>query len=566
MVTLRAGGAAGSVRPAVTPGHGTAAPNLERLAGTDIVAAMSRILPVAASLLTTALAAPQAPPAEPRTVPERTSFAATSRATDVDAFCAAVAKLPHGDRIVLSSAGRTHGGRDQLLAKVSLPADGAPRLRVLAIGNIHAGEVEGKEALQVLLREFANGEHEDLLRHADLWFLPVYNADGNEAMSRTNRAGQNGPPETGERANAQGLDLNRDFVKVDAPETRNLLTLFRTIDPHLFFDLHTTNGSYHGYHVTYATSLSPNVDPTIAALSRTLLDATTAAMLKEHGYATFDYGNFETHDWDGSGAPESAKGQRGWFTFDHRARYGINYFGLRNRIAVLSEAYSYADFATRIAATRAFVLCVLHAAVARRTEIAAACRDADARLAAAPPVDFRFDTVFADPETMDVLVGEVDEVAGVDGTPPRFVRKGDGKPERMPVIRAFRARKARPLPAAWAIEAPTADVRDRLTAHGVAFTLLAAATRVRAEAFAVAEKKKPKRPYQGHQELVLGGTWQAPAECELAAGTLLVDAHQPLARLAAVLLEPESEDSLSSWNFFEAATTDHYPVVRVLAP
>ncbi|MBL8729723.1 MAG: M14 family metallopeptidase [Planctomycetes bacterium] len=509
--------------------------------------------------------APQQQPA-PRTVPEASDYTQTSRAADVERLCRAAAERPHGDRLTLRTIGTSHGGHEQLLVQVALPdAAQTPRLRALVIGNIHGGEVEGKEALQLLVREFAEGDHADLLRQVDLWLLPIYNVDGNEAVALGNREGQNGPDACGERANSQGLDLNRDFVKVDAPETRTLLALYARVDPHLFVDLHTTNGSYHGYHLTYAPSLSPNVDPGVARATRDLLDRAQAAM-RARGFQTFDYGNFETRDWDGSGAPESATGVRGWYTFDHRARYGIHYFGLRNRLSVLGEAYSYCDFATRIQATRAFVLCLLQDLVAHRADHERACADADRRLVSGDePVAFGFATRFAEPEPLDVLVGEVDKIEGKDGAPLRYVRKGDGRPERMPVVRAFRATQQIALPGAWAILAPTADVLDRLTAHGVPHEVLTAARRVQAERFAVQKQRKPKRPFQGHQELVLEGTWEPAAPFELPAGTALVSARQPLARLAATLLEPQSEDSLSTWNFFEAQTDAHYPVLRVLA-
>jgi hypothetical protein len=510
-------------------------------------------------------AAPQQPQAL-RTVPEASAFTQTSRAADVLRFCTAAAELPHGDRLTLRPAGQSHGGHDQLLVHVALPTPPpTPRLRALVIGNIHAGEVEGKEALQLLVREFAQGEHTELLQHVELWLLPIYNVDGNEAVAVGNRQGQNGPDAVGERENGQGLDLNRDFVKVDAPETRTLLTVFGEVDPHLFVDLHTTNGSHHGYHLTYAPAMSPNVDAGVARATRQLLDRVQVSM-RGHGYATFDYGNFETRDWDGGGAPESAAGVRGWYTFDHRARYGITYFGLRNRISVLSEAYSYCDFPTRIAATRAFVLCLLQDLVLHRADFERVCAAADrAPVETREPLPFGFATTFAEPEVQDVLVGEVDKVEGVDGAPVRFVRKGDGTPERMPVVRAFRATQHIVLPTAWAIPRPTAEVRDRLSVHGVSFELLGEARHVHAEQFSVHKKKKPKRPFQGHQELVLEGEWQAAADVELPVGTLLVSARQPLAMLAATLLEPQSEDSLSSWNFFEAQTDAHYPVLRVLA-
>lgn len=524
-------------------------------------------VPSCAAVFATAVLAQSPPPAEPPTRPEATGYGATSSAADVEHFVDAVVRLPHGDRLSVEVAGKTSSGRAQLLVHVAMPPDPAhPRLRALVIGDIHAGEVEGKEALQVLLREFANGDHEDVLRRCELWFLPIYNVDGNEALGKRNRPGQNGPTEVGQRANGQGLDLNRDFVKAEAPETRTLLGLFGRLDPHLFVDLHTTDGSYHGYHLTYAPSLSPNVDPAVARLSRALLDDATAAMRAQHGYATFDYGNFETHDWEGSGAPESAPGVRGFYSYDHRARYGVNYFGLRNRIGILSEAYSYCDFATRIAATRAFVLTLLQGLVARADEVLTTTGAADRRLVQpTDPVWFGWATGFGAPERLEVRVGEVEKVPGGDGEAGRLQRKGDGVAETMPVFRSFRARQLKALPDAWALLAPSPETVALLQRHGVQFAAVETAREQAAERFVVTGKKKPKRPFQGHQELVLEGHWEDVPSASLPLGTLIVPAHQPLGRLAATLLEPESEDSLSTWNFLEAATETTYPVLRLRA-
>ncbi|MBL8734392.1 MAG: M14 family metallopeptidase [Planctomycetes bacterium] len=501
----------------------------------------------------------------PATTPEASEHAATSTAEQVAAFVAACTRLPHGDRLTTSVAGKSHAGRDLLLVRVaSTTTPSTPRRRVLVIGGIHAGEAEGKEALQVLLREFANGEHDDVLARCELWLLPIYNVDGNETTGLGNRPGQNGPDAVGRRENAQGLDLNRDFVKAEAEETRTLLRLFQDLDPDLFVDLHTTDGSFHGYHLTYAPSLSTNVDDGVARVSRALLDRATAE-LAQQGFAAFDYGNFETHDWEGSGAPASAPGQRGWFTYDHRARYGVNYFGLRNRLGVLSEAYAYADFATRIAVTRAFVLALLHGLVADEATVTKAMAGADAALTApTTPVRFGFATGFAPAETLPVLVGKADKVGRGDGRPPRFVRQDQSTPEVMPVVRAFRSAQHRELPKAWAVLQPDAVVAELLRRHGVSFTTVTTLSSARGQHFVVKQKKKPKRPFQGHQELVLEGAWSEPADVELPAGTLLVPADQRLARLAATLLEAESEDSLSSWNFFEATTGERYPVLRLV--
>lgn len=501
--------------------------------------------------------------AAPRTVPERSDYERTSTADDVAAFVEDCRQLPHGDRLSVAVAGSSGDGREMLLVKASLPADpDTERLRALVIGNIHAGEVEGKEALQVLLREFANGEHEPLLRRCDVWFVPIYNVDGNEAMRAGNRRGQNGPDVVGTRHNGQDLDLNRDFVKADAAETRVLLGLFRELDPHLFVDLHTTNGSHHGYQLTYAPSLSTNQDPAIAAFSRDLLERVRGAARSEHGFEMFDYGNFETRDWDGGGAPESGPGARGWYSYDHRARYGVNYFALRNRIAVLSEAYSYDDFETRIRATRAFVLELLRGIVADEAELRAAAELADARPTSGARMWLGSDTTFAPPEELPVLVSQVEKVER-DDKPVRYRRTGDADEQTMPVFRRFRSRRAERLPEAWAIPAPTPEVLQRLRWHGITFAAVDTAQTVSAQRFRVDKKRKPKRPYQGHQALELEGEWLPAEDVRLALGTVIVPGDQRLARLAAVLLEPRSEDSLSTWNFFEHQTDSHYPVLRL---
>lgn len=520
-------------------------------------------LRLSALLLGAGLIAQTAEP--PRTVAESSDYAETSRIADVERFVHACAQLPHGNRLAVQVAGKTHEGRAMLLVKTSLPEPATkPRLRALVIGNIHAGEVEGKEAVQELLREISLGQHEELLRRCDIWFVPIYNVDGNEAVKVGNRRGQNGPDAVGRRPNGQGLDLNRDFVKADAPETRILLSLFREFDPHLFVDLHTTNGSHHGYHLTYAPSLNPNVDAAVDRFTRGMLER-TRKKLQQQGVETFDYGNFETRDWDGGGAPSSRKGERGWYTYDSRARYGINYYGLRNRVSVLSEAYSYADFATRIRATRAFVLGLLHDLVDHEQHARDAMAAADRRVTEGrAPVWFGTTTTFADPERLPVLVGKVDRVDGENGRPTRYVRIDESSPEVMRVARRFRSTRQRRLPVAWAVLNPTPEVVQRLQWHGVTFQAVEEATSRRARQFAVAKKRKPKRPYQGHQALVLEGTWQPARAHDLAPGTLIVPADQRLARVAATLLEPLSEDGLSTWNFFEDQTDKTFPVLRLL--
>ena len=362
----------------------------------------------------------------PLTAAEQSGWRRTSTHGEVLEFLAALEALPGAQRLERSVFGESEEGRELVVVAaggVDPARPGEPELRVLVNANIHGGEVEGKEAVQQILREIALGEHEELLRGTRIYFVPVYNADGNDRIAPANRVSQNGPDGgVGVRANARGLDLNRDFVKAESAECRALLGLFRRHDPHLFVDLHTTNGSYHGYHLTYSPSLATNVDPDLDAFQRgELLPAIRAAMAERHGYRVFDYGNF-------TGGEE-----RRWVTYDHRPRFGTNYYGVRGRLGLLSEAYSYLDLETRVAVTRAFVLESLAAAAAARGRILALCAAADRRLTGGGEVRFGTATALAPPAEGEILVGSVAELELPEGLGVRRVASPDYRAERMGV-------------------------------------------------------------------------------------------------------------------------------------
>jgi murein tripeptide amidase MpaA len=194
----------------------------------------------------------------PRTQAERTGYLETSSHASVVAFLDSL-KGP-GRPITSGVMGKTTEGRDLPYVIVSRPlyatADAARssgRPIVFVQGNIHSGEVEGKEALQMLVRDLLLDSRPNVLDSIVLIALPNYNADGNERLApqARNRGAQNGPEMVGTRPNATGLNLNRDYMKADAPETRASLGMFNAWDPHVFVDLHTTNGSYHGYNLSY---------------------------------------------------------------------------------------------------------------------------------------------------------------------------------------------------------------------------------------------------------------------------------------------------------------------------
>lgn len=479
---------------------------------------------------------------------ERSQWQATSSSADVRAFLKTL-HAAYPDAFEISSIGKTLQGRPIQVAIVKRRAKSdRPRLRAVIQANIHGGEIEGKEAVQVLLREIALGGHQDILKDCDIWLVPIFNVDGNDEFHDGNRTSQNGPTGVGKRSNAQDLDLNRDFVKVESPEARAMIGLFTRVDPHLYMDLHTTNGTAHGYHLTYAPSLTSNQDGDLDKLMHDrFIPAVRAAILKNHDVRIFDYGNASRR-----GNPPS------WTTFAHTPRYASNYGGLRNRLSLLSEAYSYLPFKERARATRAFVVESLRELVRRREEVLALCAEADRRVLAGE-VRFGYQTGLVEPVEGKILMGSVERQGR------RRVANAEYREVEMRIRVRFVAKKSIPYPAAWAVVGASDAVRTALIIHGIQVERLTEAAEVQGEEFVVSSKSRARYVYEGHKVVSLRGELRHGKRM-LPVGTLLIRARQVHGRAAAQLLEGHSEDSLASWNFFDADLQGEapvYPVFRI---
>jgi hypothetical protein len=501
----------------------------------------------------------------PQSRAERTGFEETSRYDDVRGFLDALASTT--PRIRVETFGKSEEGRALPLVVIGDPPAASPDAArasakpiVLVMANIHAGEVEGKEALLHLARRMTVGDLQPLLPGAVWLFAPIYNADGNERISLDNRPEQYGPVAgVGTRENAQGLDLNRDFMKLESSEARALVQLFSRWDPHVVVDLHTTNGSYHGYHLTYSPTLNPNADPGVLAFARAqLLPAVSGAMGERHQLRTYYYGNFTTvealereHE-----RPNAAAGTPAWRTFDHRPRFGNNYIGLRNRIAILSEAYSYVHFEDRVRATEAFVEEILRFVAANGDAVRRVTAEADraaASIAGSPAgVGFRLQAL---PSPVEILVGDVEPKENPRSGRQMLAMAGSVAPTRMPDYAIFEATSTRRVPRAYFIRASPdrlhVTIASRLREHGITVEELAASRTVDVEQLVVTDTRVADRAFQGHQERSLSGRFER-REIELPAGSIVVGTDQPLGRLVFYLLEPESDDGLTTWNVLDA--------------
>jgi hypothetical protein len=580
--------------------------------------AVSAVLPL---VLASALNAQQ-------TRAERTKYAETSLYTDVISFLDSLQQ--RGAKIHVGFIGRTMQWRDVPYVIASRPLVTTPleakrlgRPIVYVQGNIHSGEVEGKEALLALLRDLTMSSKPNVLDSIVLIAVPDYNADGNEALApqARNRGAQQGPEMVGTRPNAQGINLNRDYVRAETPETKGSLAMFNAWDPDVFVDLHTTDGSYHGYALTYSPSLHPAAAIPGAtfggAFARdSMLPVLRARMKARDHFAIFDYGNFS-----GDESPRAGPGEmRSWSTYSHTPRYGTNYYALRGRISVLSEAFSHDPFETRVKSTYAFVHELLSFTAERAKSVLAVSRMSDAGLESGKSFDVPIRATLTAHGTVQTVIEEMLDTipearetlraqaaaaaaaraagggrggrgggAGGRGGPAAcawpltqagmrcgMVRTGKFVNQKMLVRDRFDGTLTAKLPVAYLLKRmPGQDsLIAQLRLHGVVVERLTSRLDLRGEQFTVDSVIKLP-PGDGHSDIRVAGTWAASDHVTGEPGDYIVRSAQQLGILSVILLEPLCDDGLTAWNYFDAAldpmmksadpSARVFPVARITA-
>jgi dipeptidyl aminopeptidase/acylaminoacyl peptidase len=521
---------------------------------------MPHLFTLIALVLTTSLQVPDK--SQPlQTVAERSGYRATARYNDVAQWCTEFAKatpLAH-----LTELGQSSEGRSIPLLILADPpvktaehATHSGKLICLVIGNIHAGEVCGKEALPIVLREICASPHPALLKDVILAVAPIYNTDGNERVSRTNRPGQVGPEEgMGQRANARGLDLNRDFIKLEAPETRGLVRFLNEWNPHLFIDTHTTDGSYHRYLITYEGPKSPSGDIKVVDYVRqNLLPAVSAALGKQTDVKSFFYGNFN-------------RDHTQWNTYPAEGRYGTTYVGLRNRLSILSEAYSHAPFKERVLATRDFVRECIQTAANHKSEIIKVLEDSRQAATHAGEISKGHGTDLVSIRSRPELTAKPATILGFVERAEGGRRGSTGEPKDYTVElrNHFETSETVSRPFAYLVPASCREAVANLRRHGLDVQELREDILLDLEVYKVDSIEKSPRRFEGHNTLDLKVTPRRESRM-VTAGTLLIRTAQPQGALAVYLLEPRSEDGLAVWNFFDLDLKQggDFPVTRLV--
>jgi len=467
-----------------------------------------------------------------------------------------IGESPEGRRLPLVIASRP---------MVAGPADArrSGRPIVYLQANIHAGEVEGKEATLMLLRDLAREPvGKGMLDEIVLLTTPIYNIDGNEKISENNRRGQNGPVMAGERRNGQNLDLNRDGIKAESNEMQAVLKHVYTLwEPDAIIDLHTTNGSRHGYQLTYAPALYPNLDKDVAEFNRDKLLPTVRKRLQaEHDIQVFDYGN-TSRGRRGQEQPQ----QQIWRTFECDPRYVSNYAGARNRIGVLSETVTYVPFDNRVRVAYHFTRMVLDEIRINKEEVVRLMRQADARVIdwgrqpeRAPELGVAF--------TMDNR-GVEDMLLEKPGTYDRSVI---GPPKELETVKVevwdrFKVTKTSKFPAAYMIPAEMTAVVELLGKHGVVVEKLLGDWSGDTEAFMIEAVGGGggRRTFSGGGQSVTGQFAKNP-NAQMEAGSYMVRTAQPLGILAFTLLEPENPDSVAAGGFVNdyLKVNEKFPILK----
>jgi dipeptidyl-peptidase 4 len=486
------------------------------------------------------------------TVAESSDFTATATGEQVLSF---LRELKHEwNAAELHSIGTTVEGRpiQGVVIEPEVVSKDQRPLTVLILGGIHPGECDGKEALLAYMRDLARSKDSAWFQKLRLIFVPNFNADGDARRGNNHRPGQAGPVEgMGIRENALGLDLNRDFIKLETPECRSLVAAYNQFDVDVLMDLHTTNGSLHRYQLTYDIPHNAAAPQALDQYLRRELLPSVTEKLTTKGFETFYYGNFD-------------KPHRRWESYGHEPRYSTEYMGLRGKIGILVESYSYASFETRFLANYAFVDEVLKRLAADHERLVEAIyRHRQFNLAGTEvPIA---SSLIQTEESVKVLgyqtesgqppVGPFDEKSASKHKPHDYI---------IPLWNQTKAVRSALLPAAYAIPSQYAWAVSRLQRHGIPVFQLPQDAQQTAQVAKIVILKSPAQPFQGHSMQSLGVEWRTEPT-KLTAGTYIISVPGPLARLAAYMCEPESDESLATWNFFDPYLQEgaDFPIVKL---
>ncbi|AFH50440.1 Putative carboxypeptidase [Ignavibacterium album JCM 16511] len=430
---------------------------------------------------------------------------------------------------------------EQRIADGKKPLDKAT---VLIINGIHSGEIEGKDASMILLREILiSKEKEYLLDSINLLVVPIFNVDGHERKSKYNRINQNGPEEMGWRTTAQNYNLNRDWMKADSPEMQSMLLLTSTWNPDFIIDTHTTDGADYQYSVTYQVERFSNIDSQIGTWLSEKFVPYLESKVTETGFLIFPYVSIK--NW----SQGLDSGVTDWAS---SPRLSTGYFALRNRPSLLVETHMIKPYKERVFATKAVLETTLEFLKNNLSELISLNQNSDKNSV----TDFYYDKNYL-PIKFD-LSDKFDEVLfkGFEYKKEQSEISGTEKIVYTNVQKEFKVKYYRDvfptdsiqLPDYYIIPAEWSALVDRMAFHGIKYFKSDYDTTVEVERYRFHNVKYANNSYEGRQRVSFD-VEKYKEEVNLPAGSFIVPTNQRTIRIIAHLLEPKCEDSFIQWGF-----------------
>ena len=520
---------------------------------------------------------------ELKTPAEESEWERTTSSKEVLEYCKTVADNSGGRIILDDTTFKTEAGTPIPYMIISDKAPKGPdevdedKGEVYDNCNIHSGEVEGKEAMMIFAREVAQGKHDDLLKDLVVVIVPNSNPDGNDDLGKNRIETQFTPKMVGTRTEGNGLNVNRDMTKLETACGRTIVQLMNDWNPILFIDAHATDGSYMRHAVTYNWGLNAGTDPELLEYNR---DVFCSRALRKGSYleskdkVAVPYGNW--------GYYYSGIVDEGWRTFEDYARYTTNYAGLRNRLALLLEVYSYDKFPVRVETQYECIYGALKVVAKDKDEIKEMIAAADARSKdrAKNGIDPERDIValnsemtpmpFEGKDKLTVLSYETDEEGQVIGT-RLYDEEGDpydieyGKPVdyETEYWGTFVPTDVETMGAYYLIDNDCKEFAELMKFHGVEMTELKEDITLNAEDYlhyniqsytsggAVIDGTA-RDEYEGHYQTLVTGEWaNGDKSIVIPAGTYVISTAQRFGSFAALMCEPAAVDGGVAWNYFD---------------
>jgi len=432
--------------------------------------------------------------------------------------------------------------KDKAFTDEKAKATGKPI--ILIINGIHSGEIEGKDASMILLREILiTKEKEWMLDNVILIVIPIFSVDGHERFGKYNRINQNGPEEMGWRTTALNLNLNRDWMKADAPEMQAMLKLFSSWLPDFLIDNHTTNGADYQYTITFGLEYFKNIYSETGAILHNEFSPFLHKKIKEAGFLSYSYVGLK--DWTkgvGSGITD----------YPSTPRFSNGYATIQNRPALLIETHMLKPYKDRVFATKAAVEAVIEFCsdnkdrlieLNKRADINSVINllEKDEKL----PLQFKIsDKSVKVPFKGVKYYKETSEISGSE----KIVYTDEKADMEVELFNDAQVVKEISVPQMYIIPQEWSLIIDRMKLHGILIDTLKEDKIFEVKRYRFTDVKFAQQPYEGRHRVSFK-TDEYYEKIKVPAGSFLVNTNQRTIKVIVHLLEPEGDDSFIEWGF-----------------